>query len=119
MLVASFASVARVEVNAGVRTGASTADLESSYTYDNEGRMLSVQYPGSQTQQTGSQAAATTSPGPNLGYAYDTMGRLNTMSDLAAFSTIIFGTTYDTANRLLSIAGSYNLSYAQQQRPAR
>ena len=35
------------------------------------------------------------------------MGRLNTMTDLAASSTIISGTTYDPGNRLLSITGSY------------
>jgi len=77
-------------------SGPSTADLESSYTYDNEGRMLSVHYPGS-TNGTA---------GPNLGYAYDTMGRLNTMTDLAASSSIISATSYDPASRLLSITGS-------------
>jgi RHS repeat-associated protein len=73
-----------------------TVDLESSYTYDNEGRMLSVQYPGS---------------GPNLGYAYDSMGRLNAMTDLGTSTSLISGTSYDPANRILSISGSvYNES---------
>ena len=80
-------------------SGPFTLDLESSYTYDNEGRMLSVQYPGS----TGGSA------GPNLGYVYDSMGRLNTMTDLGASNTLISATTYDPANRLLTIVGSvYN-----------
>ncbi len=88
-------------------SGASTADLESSYTYDTEGRMLSVQYPGSLSARTGWQSSVTNTPGPNLGYGYDSMGRVNTMTDLAASSTIISGTTYDPGNRLLSITGSY------------
>jgi hypothetical protein len=44
-------------INPPVVSGPSTADLESVYTYDTEGRMTSVQYPGS----TGGSA------GPNLG----------------------------------------------------
>jgi RHS repeat-associated protein len=59
--------------------------------------MLTVQYPGSTYG----------SAGPNLGYAYDTMGRLNTMTDLAAQTSIISATTYDPASRLLSITGQY------------
>jgi RHS repeat-associated protein len=90
-----------------IQSSSSTVDLESSYTYDNEGRMTSVQYPGSQGPQTGTQTALTSAAGPDYGYAYDTMGRLNTMTDLVATSTIISGTTYDAANRLLSIAGQY------------
>jgi RHS repeat-associated protein len=79
-------------------SGPYTVDLESSYTYDNEGRMLTVQYPGT-----------TGSSGPNLGYAYDAMGRLNTMTDVNASNTLISAATYDPANRLLTIAGSvYN-----------
>ena len=44
--------------------------------------------------------------GPNLGYAVDTMGRLNTMTDLVANATIISGTTYNPANQLLSMTGT-------------
>jgi len=50
--------------------------------------MLTVQYPGS---------------GPNLAYAYDAMGRLNTMTDINASNTLISATTYDPANRLLTM----------------
>ena len=80
----------------GNTSGPSTADLESSYTYDTEGRMLSVQYPG----LTGG------SPGPNLGYMYDTMGRLNQMIDQATSNTLISSATYDPASRLTQITGS-------------
>jgi len=70
--------------------------------------MTKVQYPQSQTWSA--YYGTTTTPGPYLGYAYDTMGRLNTMTDLAASNTLISGTTYDPANRLLTIAGYYNES---------
>jgi hypothetical protein len=73
-----------------------TADLESVYTYDGEGQMLTVQYPGS----TGGSA------GPHLGYQYDTMGRLNTMTDLATSASLISGATHDPASRLTQITGS-------------
>jgi RHS repeat-associated protein len=74
-------------------------DLNSTYTYDNEGRMLTIQYPNSGT---------TSSPvtGPNLGWAYDTMGRLNTMTDLAAGASIITGTTYGPSNQMLTMTGA-------------
>jgi RHS repeat-associated protein len=93
-----------------VQSGASTADMESSYTYDNEGRMLTVQYPGSEGAEIGGQSPSST-PGPSLAYAYDTMGRLNTMTDntpgLGFTPTVVSGATYDPANRLLGISGSY------------
>ena len=71
-------------------------DLNSSYVYDNEGRMTSIQYPNS-----GTSSAPVT--GPNLGWAFDTMGRLNTMTDLAAQTSLISGTTYGASNQLLTI----------------
>ena len=46
--------------NNGARcSGPATADLESAYASDSEGRMNTIQYPGSS---------------PNYSYAYDTMG---------------------------------------------
>jgi RHS repeat-associated protein len=77
------------------------ADLNSTYTFDNEGRITAVQYPA--YGPSGSQTA-----GPNLGYAMDTMGRLNTMTDLAAQSTIISATTYGPSNQLLTMSGNVN-----------
>ena len=65
--------------------------------------MTSVQYPGS-----GPSSAPVT--GPNLGWAFDTMGRMNTMTDLAASSTIISGATYGPSNELLTISGQLNES---------
>ncbi len=43
--------------------------------------------------------------GPNLGYGYDTMGRLNTMTDLGTSTSIISGTTYGPASELLTMTG--------------
>ncbi len=65
--------------------------------------MTSVQYPGS---------GPTWLPvtGPNLGWAFDNMGRLNTMTDLAASSTIISGATYGPSNELLTMSGLLNES---------
>ncbi len=62
--------------------------------------MTSILYPGSSGGQ----------PGPNYGYAYDTMGRLSTMTNLATSAQMITGTTYDPANRLLTIIGGLNES---------
>ena len=73
-------------------------DFNSTYVYDTEGRMTSVQYPGS-----GPSWQPVT--GPNLGWAFDTMGRLNTMTDLAAQSSIITGATYGPSNELLIMNG--------------
>ena len=63
--------------------------------------MTSVQYPGS---------GPTWLPvtGPNLGWAFDSLGRLNTMTDLAASSTIISGATYGPSNELLTMSGQLN-----------
>ena len=53
--------------------------------------------------------SGSTTAGPDLGYAVDSMGRLNTMTDLGSSSSIISGTTYGPSNELLSITGtSYN-----------
>jgi RHS repeat-associated protein len=83
-------------------TGSAQADLDSTYMYDTEGRMTVVQYPG-----YGPSSAPTA--GPNLGWAMDTMGRLNTMTDLAAQTSIVSATTYGPSNELLSITGNGGL----------
>ena len=82
---------------------ATNLDFNSTYVYDTEGRMTTVQYPGS-----GPTSAPVT--GPNLGWAFDSMGRVNTMTDLAANSTIISGATYGPSNELLTMSGQLNES---------
>jgi hypothetical protein len=77
-------------------TGPGTADLESVYKYDTEGRMINIQYAGY-----------------SFNYGYDSMERLSTMTNASNSQQIITGTTYDPANRLLSISGGLteNRSY--------
>ncbi len=64
--------------------GPATADLESSYSYDNEGRLTATQYASS-----------------NFNYGYDSMGRLSTMTDANTSNQMITGTTYDPANQAI------------------
>jgi len=44
--------------------------------------------------------------GSNYSYTYDTMGRLNTMTDNWAGSTLISGVTYGVANEVQAITGT-------------
>ena len=59
-------------------TTVSTVTLDSSYAYDNEGRMTNQQYPPS--------GGVT---GPNMSYTYDAMGRLQTMTEQGAQQSIV------------------------------
>ncbi len=64
--------------------------------------MTAVQYPSSQSVVGGNIVTAT---GPNLGTAYDVMGRPSTLTDLATSSAIISAATYGAANQLLTLSG--------------
>ena len=66
--------------------GALTHLLTGTFTYDNEGRMTSEAYPNS---------------GPTYTYAFDTMGRINGMTD-ASHNTLVSGITYGPAGQLLT-----------------
>jgi YD repeat-containing protein len=79
----------------------STVDLDSIYAYDNEGRMTTTQYP-STWQTNGSIWVA----GPNLGNTFDSMGRLQKLTDLAASSDIVSNTSYGAAGQLLTMTGA-------------
>ena len=68
----------RLRVTRTVSGQAMNVDLNSTYAYDNEGRMTSEQYPNDAT-----------TTGPDLGYTFDSMGRLNAVTDLASNSAII------------------------------
>src|SRR5260370_297827 len=85
--------------------GCNAADISN--IYDTEGRMTSVQYPGSTT-------GGTTTAAPHLGTAYETMGRQLTVTDLATTLAISSGTTYGLANELKSVRdrGRPIVSYA-------
>ena len=77
------------------RAGVSqTITLTAAFTYDTEGRMTGETYPSDYVGNTA-----------NLGYTFDSMGRLNTMTDKIANAAIIQGATYGPANELLTITG--------------
>ena len=76
--------------------------LSATFSYDNEGRMTGETYP---TDNSGTTA--------NLSYTFDSMGRLNTMTDNIASKTLITGASYGPANELLSVTGgSYGGAWA-------
>jgi len=77
-----------------------TLDLDAAFTYDNEGRMLTEQYPSS--GPPGSTVA-----GPNLSFAYDAMGRPNTLTDATANQQIIQSASYNAAGEVTQISGGY------------
>jgi len=70
----------------------SVSSLLAYWAYDNEGRLTSVHYPDTNT-----------GTGANYNYAYDTMGRLNGMSD-GGGSTLVNGITYGPAGELKNMS---------------
>jgi RHS repeat-associated protein len=100
--------------------GSASADLEADYTWDEEGRMTSLRYPGTGLNQS--------TAGPLYSYAYDTMGRLSSMSQTDGpayhgpagnFSlpmSIVTGVTYGVADELLGISGNGNSGYMGETR---
>ena len=72
-----------------------TINLAATFSYDNEGRMTGETYPADNSGTTA-----------NLSYTFDSMGRLNTMTDNIAMQTLITGASYGPANELLSITAN-------------
>jgi RHS repeat-associated protein len=81
--------------------GGAQGDLNASWTYDNEGRVTGVTYP--QWSNAGASV-----PGSSYNYAFDSMGRLNTMTDQLSLNALISGVTYGVANETLSMSGILN-----------
>lgn len=81
--------------------GSIHADLNATWTYDSEGRVTNVTYPSWNASST------STVPGSSYSYAFDTMGRLNTMTDSVNTATLISGVTYGVANEVQAITGSF------------
>jgi len=75
-----------------VTAGSRTANLDTSQTYDNEGKVLTVKYPD------------INSTGPTYTYAYDTMGRPTTLTDNQS-ATWVSGVQYGLSGELLSLNG--------------
>jgi RHS repeat-associated protein len=69
------------------------ATLKATYSYDNEGRMLTVTYPYDPAL----------GGSPSYTYGFDPMGRLNTMT--SGNNSVVSGVTYNAANQVLSIGG--------------
>jgi RHS repeat-associated protein len=81
----------RLEVNETISTGTLTSNLDSTYTYDNEGKMTSVSYP-----------ATTAGAGPLYTNSFDSMSRLSGLTDQNN-NTDVSGVSYNAANKLLGI----------------
>ena len=79
--------------------GSNQVDLNGSWSYDTEGRMTQVVYPGWSYQ-------GTAVGGSNYTYAYDSMGRLSTMNNYYPSTSLISGVTYGVANEVQAITGS-------------
>lgn len=98
--------VTRTLQQSGVGWSPYTVTLAATFAYDNEGRMTQETYP---TDNSGTTA--------NLSYTFDSMGRLNTMTDNVAMQQVITGATYGPANELTSITGgSYYGAWAGETR---
>ncbi len=100
---AGLPSAKRLQVNQLVSTGtghvAETANLDSTYTYNNEGKLTAITYP---TTDNGS---GTSVPGASYNYSYDSMYRLSGMTTSGG-TTVVNGVSYNAANQLLGM--TYN-----------
>ncbi|MFN7995973.1 MAG: hypothetical protein U0Q18_20345 [Bryobacteraceae bacterium] len=74
------------------------------YTYDGEGKPVSVSYPAVWT--TNDQGYYVQVPGPVYDYTYDTMGRPAGMTDDGTSATIVDQVQYGPANELLQMRNS-------------
>ena len=84
----------------GTPFGSSALNLDADYTYDTEGNASSIQYPNSQFNSDNS-----TVGGPLYKYTYDTMERLQNMTD-AANTAWVSGAQYGPSNELLSFTAN-------------
>ena len=91
-------------------TAPESINLDASFTYDNEGRMTGEQYP-SWMDQWGDN-----NPGPNLAYTFDSMGRLNTLTEQNSGLNVIGGAAYGPANELTQIYAGGSGGWAGETR---
>ena len=78
----------------GNHNTSATANLDSTYAYNTEGKITSMSYPG-----TGYSSGLTA--GPSYNYSYDSMYRLSGMT--SSGTTIVNGVSYNAANQLLGM----------------
>jgi RHS repeat-associated protein len=93
---------ARVGKKVVLTRGSASGSLSASWTYDNEGRALSGTYPSWKAC-----SSCSTVNGSSYTYAYDTMGRLNTMTDTVNTRTLVSGMTYGVANEVQQMTSGY------------
>jgi RHS repeat-associated protein len=100
---AGLPSAKRLQVNQLVYTGtghvAETANLDSTYTYNNEGKLTAITYPSTDN------GSGTSVPGASYNYSYDSMYRLSGMTTSGG-TTVVNGVSYNAANQLLGM--TYN-----------
>ncbi len=100
---AGLPAAKRLQVNQLVSTGtghvAETANLDSTYTYNNEGKLTAISYPGTTS------VSGTSVPGASYNYYYDSMYRLSSMTTSGG-TTVVNGVSYNAANQLLGM--TYN-----------
>jgi len=71
-----------------------TDNLDSTYTYNNEGKITAMTYPSTVS-------GSTTTPGASYNYSYDQMYRLSGMT--SGSTTVVNGVSYNAANQLLTM----------------
>src|SRR5258708_1394490 len=71
----------------------SSSNLDAQWTYDNEGRMTSVKYPDTLS-----------GTGATYNFSYDTLGRINGMTNPGASQTLVNGVSYGVAGQLLGMS---------------
>jgi len=85
-----------------VTRGSSNRTLTATWTTDTDGRPATVTYPS----WKGCSSCSTIS-GSSYTYAYDSMGRMNTLTDTVNSHTLISGMTYGVANEVQQITSGY------------
>ena len=88
----------RVQIT-GTPFGSSTINMDAAYTYDGEGRVLSIRYPFGKVNSNG-----TTGDGPLYSYTYDSLGRLQRMTD--GTTAWVNDVTYGPADEMLSMTAN-------------
>ncbi len=77
-------------------------NLDAYWTYDNEGRVLTEQYPVANDPSTGDPTSTAYT------YTYDTMGRPITMTTGSQYDYVVNGLQYNASDQMLQI--SYGLN---------
>jgi RHS repeat-associated protein len=75
-----------------------TLNMDAAYTYNNEGKMTSVNYPETWSWQ-GQNGPLVSTPGPTYTYSFDAMYRPTGLTDQNS-NTVVNNVTYNAANQL-------------------